>query len=77
MYVTHKGCGIKSVAWPRSDTGKFKCQVSILWDAGGSMRESPETNLEEEFDTPEQAEQFGVRSCIEVIDGKVPKWWVS
>lgn len=72
----HKGYGIESVSWPRADTGKFKLRVSILKYSGDSMTDYPKF-LGEEFDTQEEAEQFGVRFCIDVIDGRVPKWWFS
>jgi hypothetical protein len=75
MEHEYKGHVIESVSWPREDTGKFKVRVSILKYAGDSVTESPPKFLDEQFATQEEAEQFGVRFCIDVIDGKVPKWW--
>lgn len=74
MEAKHKGFVIDSVSWARADTGKFKCRVSILKYAPESVTESRPYFLEEEFDTQDEAEQFGVRFCIDVIDGKIPRW---
>lgn len=77
MEHKYKGHVIDSVSWPGEDTGKFKCRVSILTHAGSFTTDTPPKFLEEEFDTLDEAEQFGVRFCIDVIDGKVPKWWAA
>lgn len=74
MEAKHNGFVIDSVSWARADTGKFKCRVSILKYAPESVTESRPYFLEEEFDTQDEAEQFGVRFCIDVIDRKIPRW---
>lgn len=67
MDATHKGYRAESSAWQRTDTGKFKLRVSILYDAGASLTEYSRF-LGEEFNTQLEAEQFGVRFCMDVID---------
>ena len=67
MDAKHNGYVIESVSWARADTGKFKLRVSILKYSGDSTTEYPKF-LGEEFDTQEEAEQFGVRFCIDVIN---------
>lgn len=76
MDAKHKGYGIESVSWTRADTGRFKLRVSILKYAGNSVTDYTKF-LGEEFDTQDEAEQFGVRFCMDVIDGKVPNCSVN
>lgn len=72
MEAEYKEHVIESVSWPREDTGKFKLRVSILNHAGRSTTDE-KYFLEEEFDTQDEAEQFGVRFGQDVIDRKVLK----
>lgn len=77
MEDKYKGHVIESGSWLREDTGRFKCCVSVLRHSGDSTTVSPPNFLEEEFDTLDEAERFGVRFCRDVIDGRVRKWWAG
>ena len=76
MDATHNGYRIESRSWARTDTGRFKLSVSILYYAGHSVTDYP-FFLGEEFSTRDEAEQFGVRFAMDVIDGKVPNCSVN
>lgn len=71
MDATHNGYRIESSSWDRADTGKFKLKVSILSSSGDTVTDLP-FFLGEEFDRQDEAETFGIRFDIDVIDGKVP-----
>lgn len=66
MVTQHKGHEITSVAWQRPV--KFMPQVSILSFAG-SFATDQWRFLHAEFDTQEEAEQYGINFCKDVIDG--------